>query len=373
MRHHPTTAPLAVVGLLVGALALTGCPPTPPGGGRLIGPDKEKPCEMQRDELRQASAGVSANFDDALTSMGGEANLSELKNVKTNFDSIQRDYELKSYRLCQDFEAGRLTQQDYARTRDCLDEIMTAMRMMEAELKQSATRSSAKQVSWSMEGKMSWIQDAAQCKVTRTQVGAPIAAPEAKPADATEVAMTAYLLCQRQTSPGAFEDVPDCDAAELTEGDRVRIGAKVDTNAFLYIVNYNDKGQFQMLYPPPGDPNVFTGGQEFFLPEGEGADAWLVLDDVADVVEHLQLVASAKKIPELEARRGMNLPPTSKGKLQSEAVATRGLLEPYTHRGFSMPKSNKTRVKVSGQTVETVPVEVKGLGATVVEFEVIHK
>ncbi|MEL6178562.1 MAG: DUF4384 domain-containing protein, partial [Myxococcota bacterium] len=247
----------------------------------------------------------------------------------------------------------------------------------EVELQQSVNKSTAKQTAWSMEGKTSWLQDAARCSTSRTEAPAPVGdpkQPEQPTTGAPKVSMTAYLLCQRRTSSGEYEDVPDCDAATLTEGDRIRIGAQIDSNAHVYVVNYNDKGQFQMLYPPPGEPNVFAGGQAFFLPEGEGADAWLELDDVADVVEHLQLVASASKLPELEARRGMNLPPTQQGNFQQAAIATRGLLEPYTHRGFKMPKSAKTQVKVQGGgQVETVPVVVSGLGATVVEFEVIHQ
>lgn len=361
-------------------LVLAACPGPQPIPSNNT-PRPQGSCDLQIESTQKTTADLSAKLDYALVEVAGKASYDSFQEVKVGFDQLQRDFDLQSYKLCQDAEAGRVSQAYYEKRRTCMDNALSAMRVMESDLVNLKERD-PQEAAWAIESKLAWIQGAVQCDNEQAP-GLTI------PSGAPKVELTAYLLCQRKAGSG-WEDVPNCDGAELREGDRVRFGYKTAAPARIYILAHNSTGQFQMLFPDPGIDNESTPNADTFVP----GDDWFVLDDVGGVTEVVQIVASAEKLPELEALRGKDFPPQSapvagggngnankgpqvktKPKAAPEAYKTRGLLEPIIMRGFKAQSKGKAPVRSSvGQAeVATVPAVNTLPGASAVEFRVIHK
>lgn len=344
-------------------------------------PTSSSRCDLQIESTQKTTSNLSAKLDYALIEVEGKASYDNFQEVKVGFDQIQRDFDLQSYKLCQDFDSGRVSQGYYEKRRTCMDNALSAMRVMENDLVSLKERD-PQEAAWAIESKLAWIQSAVQCE----EGGAASSAPASS---APEVELTAYLLCQRKVGQG-WEDIPSCDGAELKEGDRVRFGFKTDQAARIYILAHNSTGQFQMLFPDPGIDNESVPGADTFIP----GDDWFVLDEVGGVTEIVQIVASLDKLAELEALRGKDFPPQAaptaaggpkattikvdaKPRPAAQAYKTRGLLEPWISRGFKTKNKAKAPVRASvgqGQgEVATVPAVNKLPGAAAVEFRVIHK
>ncbi len=320
-------------------------------------------CSLQLETMSKTKVDVDAAFGYSLAEFEGHVNYDAMNHVKVDYDRIQKDFDLASYKLCQDFDAGRVSQQYYERHRTCHERAMRAMRAMELELKGAAKDTSdPKEVAWALEAKNAWMQRQLECD----ESAVPVAETSTKKVD-----LTAYLVCQRK-SGNKYEDIPDCadtKTANLKGGDRVKIGLSTDQTAKIYIVNYSDDGTFQVLFPDPGVDNEIAANTEMYLPD----DEWLYLSD-DHTTEHLQIVAAAEKIPLLEKYRGKEFQTKGKGKLPKEGMKTRGLLEPITSRKWIKKGPVKLKVKSEGKVeeVQTIPAKVSSSGAAVVEFVVTH-
>ncbi len=345
--------------LVVGALVVLGActdgvkPPTSGIGDR---------CQQRPDQETKLKVGVEAGLQEGLLKFKGEAGYEQLVDVKNQFDTLQADFAQIGYQLCEDSATGAISQAYYERRRECLDKAMLAMRAMEKTL--SAQPDSGVDLAWELESKMATIQNIVACDDKRP------ATVEVAP-QAPEIELTAYLVCQRQTDQG-WADVPDCTRAVLKEGDRVKIGFKVNQPSKLYILNYNSAGLFQMIFPDKGIPNEPTVGKDYLIPQ----NTWLTLDDEKGVIEHLQIVASVDPMAELEEMRGMRIEPgqgLDKPNQNRQAMRTRGLLEPVIARGFNVQKE-PIRLEVGeSEQAETIPMVTAGRGVSVIEFKIIHQ
>ena len=370
-------------------LSVVGCPGPGPIQTNNDGPNGNggsDQCRLQIDSVSKTKLDVAAKLDYALAGIEGQANYDSFQEVKAGFDDMQKDFDLVSFKLCEDVANARVSQSYYETRRTCMDNALVAMRVMEKDLTNLSAENADHEKAWALESKIEWIREAVLCKdggagvpvnqAPTTTAGAPAAAP-------ANVDLTAYLICQ-QKSGSTFVDVPTCDGAELKTGDRVRFGFKTAQPARLYILAYNSTGQFQMLFPDPGVDNESVPGADTFVP----ADDWFYLDDeVKGVTEIVQVVASQWKVPQLEAFRGKELPPQKpsesadpsptaarKVKANPAAMKTRGLIEPIITRGFKRSNTKKpVRMSVGGDAVDTVPMNVSFPGAAAAEFRILHK
>ena len=103
------------------ALQLSSC--------RLSGPPD--PCRVQGDQVSTLSGEL---FGSLLNIVGlGAIKIERRTEQRNELDTIQKDYELMSYRLCNDQRTGRLSNSEYLRQRRCLDEVLVSMRAMQGE------------------------------------------------------------------------------------------------------------------------------------------------------------------------------------------------------------------------------------------------
>ena len=197
--------------------------------------------------------------------------------------------------------------------------------------------------------------------------------------DLPEIAIDAQLVCQRQTSPGQFEDMAECDGAEMREDDRFQIKFSVNAPTHLYLMVYNGSGQFQMPFPDKGVANLVMPSTGYTLP---GKDLWWSIDEHAGFLEHIQMVASITRISELDALRGADYAPSAYGKLPEVAQRTRGKLEGVTTRGVKMGGAGgaqRVALIPDESTADTIvkPVDTdklftEGPGLVAVEFTIDH-
>ena len=350
----------------------TGC------GDRLIKPKIDDTsrmgrCKQQPEQTLKIQAGVQAGFKYGLMNAEGQAGYDQLVEVKNTFDTLQADYAQMSYQLCEDSAAGAVSQKYYERRRECLDQGLLAMRAMEVTFNKKTNTSERGQLegdlAWELESKLSWLQEVLACPKSPSNVIMPSSAPSA----AASITLTAYLVCQRRVR-GAFVDVPDCTKTPLSEGDRIKIGFKANRSAHFYIFNYNNTGLFQMLFPDHGVANKIEAEREYLIP----VDGWLELDDQQNVTEHLQVVASIERLPQLERLRGTYVESNARSKTRQRhskvAVQTRGLLEPVLTRGFKQKAKKPIKLDVGeANPVMTVPMVTTRSDVNVIEFKLRHK
>ena len=192
------------------------------------------------------------------------------------------------------------------------------------------------------------------------------ATPAGTSLGAPPVALTAYLVCERREGVG-FAPVVDCQGAQLSAGDHVRVGFEVTAPAHVYVLNHNDLGQVQMMFPAPGQENRVLGGQRYFLP----ADDWLELDAQGGTTEQLRIVAAAQPVPALEALRRFAGEPGWSPEVAARADA---FAERVAQRGFTRPG---TPVRLAaehgvGTPTLTLPMLQSGPDVAAVELRVEH-
>lgn len=176
--------------------------------------------------------------------------------------------------------------------------------------------------------------------------------------------LTAYLMCQKRAGPSLYEDLPDCQAAGLRPGDRMKIGFEVSQKARVYVFNHNATGQFQTLFPESGIDNEVEAGTRRFLPPG---DKWFVADDVRGTVEHLHVIAAHEKMPGLEALLGLEVAPRDR---VGTTAATKRLRSAVRTRGFNKPSSRPVVLQTASGPVATLPIVASTPGVSAVELRV---
>lgn len=180
------------------------------------------------------------------------------------------------------------------------------------------------------------------------------------------LSVEAHLVCERQTSPGQWERVEDCDQVPLRPDDRFQVRFRPSADAWLYLLMFNGTGQFQTLFPDLEAPNQVAAGTWYVLP---AEDDWWALDDTTDVLEHLQLVAATGRVAELENLRAADFPGNG-GRPPPVAERTRGKMEPIICRGVRV-KGKKVRLNPAGQ-IGPIDRPVEGKGVVAVEFTIPH-
>ncbi len=353
------TASLLIIVFLAGCITSPQIDPNPLGGDGT--PNR---CQQQADQTVKVTGGVSASFQKGIVGVEGEAGYEQIVEIQTKFDALQRDYAQLSYQLCEDSASGAISQAYYERRRECLDQWFSAMRSMEGVLESAAAKGDAKDAAWSLQGQMQWLDRIVACGKEPADAPAPTATPVA---EQPQIELTAYLVCEIQRD-GAWQSVEDCDNVPLRENDRVKIGFRVNQPARLYLLNYNETGAYQMMFPDRGIANELEPGRDYFLPP----DDWFELDDQKNVTEHLQIIASLEKVPQLEAQRGVFVEPSADGSQPKEALKTRGLVEPFIERSFKAKKKPVT-LDVGGKSATTVPKVVSGPGISVTEWRLRHE
>ncbi len=332
-------------------------------------------CKQQPEQTVKLQSGIEAGFQQGLLKFEGQAAYEQLVEVKNKFDTLQADYAQMSYQLCEDSATESVSRDYYERRRECLDQALLAMRAMDLVLSEKISSgppeelASVKEATWELDAKMAWLQEILACPKEGQSV---LASPEAATPE-QDITLTAYLICQKQVG-GKFVDVPECTETSLRENDRVKIGFRVDKPARLYVLNYNDTGLFQTIFPDRGIANEIEPGRDYILPP----DDWLELDDQVGVVEHLQIVASLEKLQQLEDLRGAYFEPkpgdkAAQATAKKASVKTRGLLEPVLTRGFKQKGKAPVMLEAGGAKVQTVPMVASRPGVNVIEFKLSHQ
>jgi hypothetical protein len=184
-----------------------------------------------------------------------------------------------------------------------------------------------------------------------------------------QLALTVVAHCERRTGEFSMAPVRDCAQTPLTSGDRVRLSVTPSAAAHLYVMAYNSRGQFQMLFPAPGEDNVLEGDSAVTVP-GTG---WMELDDVKDVTEHLVVVAATARQGHLELLRGVDIPPRTGLHNADALVRTRGFLGEVRARGFKMPPPTVKADDGPSTTPTGRPVVERGRGIAAVELTFAHR
>lgn len=398
---------------VLACVGLVGCPGTDPKLNLAGGTDTPGSCKVILDQMNTTQANLEAGFDYALIEAKGKGSYQNLQETKTGFDSLQKDFNLSTAALCEDFDQGRVTPQEYSRRRYCLERRLTTLRTMELVLKNNSGQDPDR-LTWDVNNKLDYLIQTSTCeeqarttpeafddapqegvgglKITKggaVDGGALNLNTQGQPFQSQPLTLRASLICERLQN-GAYVPVPDCEGTTLTENDRFKVALSSSTPAYLYFYLYNGTGQFQMFFPPPGVPNQAKAGVDYFLPPGQG---WVVLDNVGGTYEHLQVVASTYPIRELEELRGADIPPAAPGKLGEVAARTRGRIEPViTRSGTPKDETLVTQGRIEpvitrGGKVQGAPMTLEEQGAprtsvptvvetrdiAAVEFEFFHR
>ncbi len=358
---------VACLGCAVLVLGSWGCT----GPGVVIPSGDEEgasSCRGMRDEIEQTRTAVGGRFETAMVEMGGAVEVERLKEVRGHFDGIQRDYQLKTEALCGDLERGAIDAVAYGRRRYCLDQQLTAMRVLDRLLAGASSAQDPQHFVWLLESRIDWLEQTTVCLENAearpevfdgledaTRGGRQVAgAPTPQPAGCRtssrgfynggtltlepqegggfcqELKVEVELVCKRKVGPDRFEDVVGCNGANLKEYDRFKVRFKANRPVYIYFNLSNSTGQYQMFFPRPQDDNRFEAGVLGQAPvEGD----WIELDEMAGVLEQLQVVASVHPIRELEDERGLDIPPQPGGRFDRKASRTRGKMEPSATRG----------------------------------------
>jgi hypothetical protein len=322
-------------------------------------------CGEHAGSLQSEYASATRALQTGLAAFAGEDDA--FAALRTGVELVGERLVQDAERLCGGLDAPNLADREAMRRRACLADARTALETMGERGGDAQALGDARSAAWALEGNLYQLEQALECppplapsadahpsRAFRKRGSLHLVAGENGPEEPVEVAVDAFLLCQRRKSDGTYEDVTACNRAELTQGDRV------------YLFGYNDSGQFQMLFPDPTIRNQVEPEHVVFLPSGED---WLELDDVGGVREYVHLVAAAQPVAELEALRGIDVPPNES---QATQERTRGLLEPLITRGFTQ-RGGPITLEAGGRRVSTVPVVVSELDVVGVEFEIIHR
>ena len=308
----------------------------------------------------QNSASLASEVSDRLTaSLQVDRNapiIDDLQVFEARFEDLRRELELVAARRCDEPLEMEIDFEQHTWQAACLDKAPEVMRTMRDALKRQVDLDLDTLV-WALESGLLGLEHALTCDA------AAAAAAARQP-----VALTVHLVCEKKR-PSGFVSLPACSEEELVEGDRVRFGFSVDKDAYIYILNYNTKGQFQMLFP--GDkqtPNEVKAGDEIFLPGGNEA---FTLDNIANVIERMQIVASAERIETLEQIRGLDIPVGRHGRLPQVINVIRGDLEVGAQR-WLFQKGEAVQIRVGDKMFETVPMTASAPGLAVVEFPIRH-
>ncbi len=369
--------------LMVLCLLLCSCTGTPVVPSEdAVQSDSSFRCEPVLDEFEKVHIDAEAAFENAFTKIGAGGNYDRVRELKTSFDSLQNDYQLLNNNLCKDFEAKRIDADTYSRHRFCMDRALLAMRAVQQTLSVTPENPDPQHMAWLLDTKLDWLRENLACNdravsepekfLVGTRGGvvsnpdAPVVLQPVNGCTTTNsgvigggsltlvpqgsqslqtcqsVALQATLLCQRQTSPGQYVEVPNCNGSSLREGDRFKVDFRTNIDASVYFFLYNSTGQFQMFFPDKNTPNQTQSNTSYQLPPG---DNWIALDNVSNVMEHLQIVASTYPLKELEEQRGANIPPTPKGTPQKTVRKMRGRIEPLATRGRIEPLATRGRIE----------------------------
>jgi len=200
------------------------------------------------------------------------------------------------------------------------------------------------------------------------------AAPPAAPPTGDAITLKTYVLCRRPVPGGPARELPECVDQILHARDQVKVAIEADRSVYVYVLNHNETGQFQVLLPEVGAVNLIPPGGLVMLPPG---DAWLELDEQAGVTERLQVVASVSPLLELERLRGVEIPAGGTPAQQQAATQARGMLEGFTARGLSLKKGSAgaapAKVAIGDELVSALPLIAKRPGVAVIEFPLQHR
>ena len=112
--------------------------------------------------------------------------------------------------------------------------------------------------------------------------------------------MIADLRCEYLSRFGHYIALPRCDHARLAQFDRYYIAVQPQQSLYIYLIMSNDQGQWQLLFPVPGDLNFIKAGDLVSIPNRE----WILFDDRQNLIDRISVIGSTTPIQELELLRG---------------------------------------------------------------------
>ena len=355
-------------------------------------------CEVYVQQTTQTLADAKASFGGYVGDFKAEGTYSNVQKLEPRFDQIQNDFQLNQRSLCESFKIGALSQDEYARQLSCGRRALNQLRSLQMLIKFVGQADDSRDATWSMESKLLGIADALACDLppADTVAAAPSYSadhrgfggtgnanliPDGKNDPLQELELTAKLRCQRQVN-GAYVPVEDCNGAKLRENDRVQVTFSTNRAAYFYMMIWNGTGQFQMLFPHSGDPaaqNGIKANTSYTLPKkGDCDECFWPLDNVAGVLEHIQVITSLGPVAELDALRGADYPAAggaSSGSFSKPALKVRGKMEPIVARGFNTKGTKKAILQPDGTKEAPRPdfnIVTKGIGIAGVEFSINH-
>lgn len=153
------------------------------------------------------------------------------------------------------------------------------------------------------------LENKMQALVQQRGIGvAPGSTPPPPPADlkpAQKVNIEYTVKARRpKTSSGGngleYDPIKFSQGSLLKTGDQFKISFMTDSDAFVYVINFDGSGKSQIIFPHPeaGATNFVKGGQTYEIPSSPAS--WYYLDEVKGH-ETLYVIASPFKIPNLDA------------------------------------------------------------------------
>jgi hypothetical protein len=114
--------------------------------------------------------------------------------------------------------------------------------------------------------------------------------------------MMAELRCEYVSRFDRYLPHKHCERALLRPFDRYYVAVQPALDLYIYVVMSSSQGgQWQLLYPVPGEDNLIRGGQLVGIPERE----WILFDEQFDITDRVSVIGSPEPISSLEVLRGM--------------------------------------------------------------------
>jgi hypothetical protein len=123
---------------------------------------------------------------------------------------------------------------------------------------------------------------------------------QGKVAMAGGLSLVADLRCEYLNRFKRYIPLERCDHARMKLFDRFYLALQPSKDLYVYVIMSNDHGQWQLIYPVPGEDNLLKAGRVHSIPQGE----WVLFDQLKDITDRVTLLASPTPLSALELHRG---------------------------------------------------------------------
>jgi len=123
---------------------------------------------------------------------------------------------------------------------------------------------------------------------------------QGKVAMAGGLSLVADLRCEYLNRFKRYIPLERCDHARMKLFDRFYLALQPSKGLYVYVIMSNDHGQWQLIYPVPGEDNLLKAGRVHSVPQGE----WVLFDQLKDITDRVTVLASPTPLSALELHRG---------------------------------------------------------------------